>query len=247
MSFEKLRKHRRIWHEKGLLRRVYHRWYSDILGYVQERGPVLEIGGGGGNLKEFCPKLITSDYVFCPWLDVNLDAHRLPFRPASLGAVVAIDVLHHLQNPVFFIQETRRVLMPGGRLVLLEPFISAWSWPVYRFLHPEEVDFSMDLFGMHGKEHDACDKDPFDGNMAVATKLFCREKQMMAKLFPDFPVTEIRHSDFFLYPMSGGFEKPALCPEFLVPAVDMAERVLQPLSRFLAYRMLAVMEKEHEF
>ncbi len=245
MSFEILQKHRRVWHEKGLLRRIYHRWYRDILEYVPDRGTVLEIGGGGGNLKEFCPKLITSDYVFCPWLDINLDAHYLPFREASLGAVIAIDVLHHLQNPVVFLKEARRVLEPGGRLILLEPFISPWSWWVYRYLHPEDVDFSEDVFLLAGKEGAASDKDPFDGNMAIATKLFRRESSRLAGMFPDFPVIDIRYSDFFLYPMSGGFEKPSLCPEFFVPAVCLAEKILQPLSRFLAYRMLAVMEKEH--
>ncbi len=244
MSFEKLEKHRRVWQQKAMLRRIYQRWYRDILEHVPESGTVLEIGGGGGNFKEFCPELITSDFVFCPWLDLNLDAHHLPFRTASLGAVVAIDVLHHLQDPLDFIKEARRVLMGRGRLILLEPFISAWSWPVYRYLHPEDVDFSIDPFSKGGIWRDAADKDPFDGNMAVATLLFLRKRDRLSSMFPDFHVTEIHYSDFLLYPLSGGFEKPSLCPEFLVPAVCAAEKILQPLSRFLAYRMLAVMEKE---
>ena len=244
MSFEKLEKHRCVWQQKAMLRRIYHQWYRDILGYVPEHGPVLEIGGGGGNLKEFCPELITTDFVFCPWLDLNLDAHHLPFKPASLGAVVAIDVLHHLQDPLGFMREARRVLRHGGRLILLEPFISPWSWPVYKYLHPEDVDFSVDLFSIQGMQLDTVGKDPFDGNMAVATMLFLRERYRLSSLLPDFPVREIRYSDFLLYPLSGGFEKPSLCPEFLVPVVAAAEKMLQPLSRFLAYRILVVMEKE---
>ena len=33
--------------------------------------PALEIGSGGGNLKEFFPDVISSDFVFCEWIDLS--------------------------------------------------------------------------------------------------------------------------------------------------------------------------------
>ncbi len=239
-AFNKLLSHRRVWDEKKLLRDIYYSWYRKIKQYMPSDGPVLEIGGGGGNLKEFCPEVITSDYIFCPWLDINLDAHNLPFKSSSLGCITAIDVLHHLENPLIFLRDAERALASGGRIILLEPFISPWSWPVYRFIHPEDVDFSADIFSTEDRK---LRKHPFEGNMAMATMFFCRERERFKQSVPGLDIIVREFSDFFLYPMSGGFENPALCPEFLVPLVKKLEGLLMPFARFMAYRMLIVLEK----
>lgn len=56
------------------------------------------------------------------------DAHDLPLARASVDLVWSIHVLHHLQDPVVALGELRRILVPGGRLLLAEtvddnPFI----------------------------------------------------------------------------------------------------------------------------
>ncbi len=239
-AYEKLDSHRKVWREKRLLREIYQGWYRRMAGYMSELGPVVEIGGGGGNLKEFRRDIITSDYVFCPWLDLVLDAHALPFQHSSVGTIAAVDVFHHLVDPVGFLCEACDVLVPGGRLILLEPYVSLWSWPVYRFIHPEDVDFSVDPF--RGPMASS-DKDPFDGNMAVATMLFLRRREELEKRVPGLKICSVEFSDILLYPLSGGFENPAFCPAPLVPIVRRLERLLMPAARFLGYRMLAVLEK----
>jgi SAM-dependent methyltransferase len=241
MSYQKLERHRKTWREKKLLRAIYSRWYRKMLEHASGRGTIVEIGSGSGNLKEFYPDLIASDYIFCPWLDVNLDAHALPFGSQCLGAIVALDVLHHLADPVSFLKEAERVLAPGGRLVMVEPFISPWSWPVYKFFHEEDVDFSFDP--LEPKSH-AAKKDPFQGNMAIATNLFFRKPGGLQKHVPGLEVIERQLSDFLLYPMSGGFDHPSLCPEFLAPFLLLLEKIAGPAKRFLAYRALIVMERK---
>jgi len=89
-------------------------------------------------------------------------------------------------------------------------------------------------------------KEPFAGNMAIATMLFKKDRKKFEYLISSFPIVEIIYSDFLLYPLSGGFEKPAICPYFLVPAVHLAEKILKPAASFFAYRILVVMEKLHE-
>ncbi len=242
MSHEKLAEHRRVWQEKRVLREIYHRWYEAICSSCAGADRILEIGGGSGNLKEFCSDIITSDYIFCNWLDLNLDAHHLPFRAGSLNSIVAIDVLHHLQNPVLFLYEVRRALCAGGRLVLLEPFISPWSYPVYRFVHPEDVDFSFDVFS---RTVPPGEKDPFDGNMAIATLLFSRKLDEFDRRFPDMPMIKRCYSDFLLYPLSGGFDHPSLVPEFFTGMVKFMEKIIKPFAGFFAFRMLIVLEKQY--
>lgn len=51
---------------------------------------------------------------------------RMPFEPASFACVYGLSSLEHLLHPCHFLQECRRVLEPGGRLVLLTPNISTY-------------------------------------------------------------------------------------------------------------------------
>jgi ubiquinone/menaquinone biosynthesis C-methylase UbiE len=48
------------------------------------------------------------------------DAGGLPIRPASVDAVVVVDALHHVGTQQAALEEARRVLRPGGVLVVRE-------------------------------------------------------------------------------------------------------------------------------
>ena len=47
-------------------------------------------------------------------------AERLPFVSGIFHAVVSLNVLHHLENPEWFLAECQRVLRPSGLLVLVD-------------------------------------------------------------------------------------------------------------------------------
>jgi len=51
---------------------------------------------------------------------VSGDAARLPFAAATVGLVWCTHVLHHLPDPPGVLAEVRRVLRPGGTLMLAE-------------------------------------------------------------------------------------------------------------------------------
>lgn len=57
--------------------------------------------------------------------DVLYDGTRFPFDDARFEAVLCNQVLEHVFNPDAFVEEMRRVLVPGGRLLLTVPF--AWD------------------------------------------------------------------------------------------------------------------------
>jgi SAM-dependent methyltransferase len=64
------------------------------------------------------------------------DAARLPFASGSLGLVLSIHVLHHLPHPEVVLAEVRRVLRPGGYLLLAETVEDNPAIRLGRRLHP---------------------------------------------------------------------------------------------------------------
>lgn len=53
------------------------------------------------------------------------DGGRMPFKTASFDALLVNQVLEHVFEPEAFLAELKRVLKPGGRLILTVPF--AWD------------------------------------------------------------------------------------------------------------------------
>ena len=88
-------------------------------------GRVVELGAGGGKVGGALPR----DALALDWAPEGLrdasrprlvaDARTLPFRDASVDALVAIHVLGHLlaADRARAVAEWRRVLRPGGALV----------------------------------------------------------------------------------------------------------------------------------
>lgn len=57
-----------------------------------------------------------------PWLPLlRGDARNLPFGDASVDAVVMLDIVEHIADPAAVLAEARRVLRPGGCLVVSVP------------------------------------------------------------------------------------------------------------------------------
>jgi SAM-dependent methyltransferase len=234
-----LKERRRIWESKEIIRKLYTKWYETIKEALKP-GRTLELGGGSGNLKEFLPEAITSDIVFAPWLNAVMDAHGLPFRDESLDNVVLFDVLHHLAAPAAFFREMERVLRPGGRVVMMEPYVSWLSFPVYRFLHAEGMRWQIDPF----KETAWESKEPFEGNQAVPTLIFGKHRAKFNKSFPRLKITREAKMDILVYPMSGGFHHPGFCPIFLWRVFEVGEHLLKPFRKYLAFRLFLVLEKQ---
>jgi SAM-dependent methyltransferase len=239
MSEELLRRHHTVWAHKPVLRRLYASWYREISAWFRP-GLTIDVGGGTGNLKEFSPRVLCTDVVRLPWLDALIDAQHLPFRSQSVSNLVLFDVLHHLENVRYFFDEALRVLVPNGRIVIMDPYVSALSWPIYRFLHPEPVDFSRDPLAIVSPQ---AHRRPFDANQAVANIVFERSYDQFRRLYPDLSKIAHERLAFFAYPLSGGFDRPSLLPLWSIDALLRLERWCRRFGRLLAFRLLVVLEK----
>ncbi|MBN1585112.1 class I SAM-dependent methyltransferase [Candidatus Uhrbacteria bacterium] len=202
----------------------------------------VELGSGTGNLKEFKPDIVSSDVDPCDWLDMNFDAHEMPFHAGSVSNIVMIDVLHHLADPIRFFHECERVLEKGGRIILLEPYPSIVSWFVYKFLHPEPYLAKIDYFGRTAVE---LKTDPWDANVAAPFIIFYEKEQQWHDEFEkSFRIITKREMSFILYPLSGGFEYPSLVPEFAISFFVWMEKMLRPLRKIMAFRCYIVIERK---
>jgi SAM-dependent methyltransferase len=238
--------YRAVWQSKPVLRALYSAWYEKIAaarGDVGGDGLVLELGGGSGNFKDFAPNVISSDILATEWLDVACDAHQLPFRDESFGAIVLFDVLHHLQRPPMFLTDAARVLKPGGRIVMMEPGITWGSGLFYRMFHDEPVDMAADPYEAGPLDPD---KDPYDANQAIPTLLFQgRDRQAQFEAaFPDLIVKTVERLACLAYPLSCGFRPWSLIPAGAVGAAGVLENILGPvLKPLMAFRLFVVLEK----
>src|SRR4051812_10385577 len=99
--------HREIILHKPFLKKIYEEWYDIFIKSAKKlpSGTLLEIGSGGGFLKEVFPEVITSDIQEISSCDKCLSAESLPFGKEELSGIFMINVLHHIPNPAAFLNE----------------------------------------------------------------------------------------------------------------------------------------------
>jgi SAM-dependent methyltransferase len=243
---ERFEEHRRAWDCNPALRTSYRDWYGMIRANLppRELGPWVEIGSGPGFARHFIPELLLTDIVKAPWHDREMDAESLPFEPGSVGALVLFDVLHHLAAPATFFAEADRVLRPGGRIVIIEPYVSPISRVVYGLFHEEPVILGVDPLAPARAAADQV-KDPFTSNQAIPTLVFCRDHgRGFARAFPNLAVTCVRRMAGLAFPATGGLGRRPLLPFALWKALHWMEGLLPEVAfRLVGFRMLVVIEK----
>lgn len=236
----RLQDYRAVWKGKPVLRAIYRDYYRRISEACRP-GNVLEIGGGSGDLKQFAPRVVSTDILPAPWLDAVADAEALPFADRSFDNIAMIDVLHHIGAPRRFLAEAQRILRPGGRIVLVEPAITPLSWVVYKLFHHEPVMMSQDPLG---EAERAPSRDPYDANSAIPTLLLRRHRGRMARHFPGLTIRRVELFSLLAYPLSGGFRSWSLLPVSLVePLLRLEGAVSAAVGRFMAFRLFAVLER----
>jgi SAM-dependent methyltransferase len=234
--------HREIWEKKETLRHLYRDFHRRLLDNCPD-GRVLDIGSGTAHIKEFRPDILSTDIQWFPGIDVVSDAHSLPFPNGFFSGVVMLDVLHHLERPICFLEEASRVLKPGGCLAMIEPAMTTVAQRFYDRFHEEPVDMGADPFALVTIDPN---RDPFDANQAIPSLLFATlaARRRVAEVIPSLRVRSVDWFSLFAYPLSGGFQNWSLMPAGLVRSMlAFEERVPAFVRRRIAFRMMIVLER----
>jgi SAM-dependent methyltransferase len=213
---------------KPFLRDIYSEWYRTLaLGLPDLKGSVLELGSGAGFLEDYIPGLITSEIFCCSTVRLVADAAEMPFGDNSLRAIVFTDVLHHMPDVQRFFNEASRCLRQGGKILMIEPWVTPWSRFIYGNFHhepflPEAKDWSFPSSG------------PLSGaNGAIPWMVFVRDRQRFESEYPEFVIDTIRPCLPFRYLLSGGVGMRSLVPNWSRSVWARLESVMEPFTSHL--------------
>lgn len=127
-------------------------WLERTLANLPAGKHILDAGAGELQYKRFCAHLnyVSQDFAqydgqgdsaglqMGTWdqshLDVVCDIINIPEPDASFDAIMCIEVLEHLPDPLRALRELTRLLKPGGTLIITAPFCSLTHFSPY-FYH----------------------------------------------------------------------------------------------------------------
>jgi len=221
--------HRNKISQKSFLRKLYREIYQTFKNKIPNLNPnskVIEIGSGGGFLKEIIPSAITTEYLSISNIDLQISATALPFKSKSVDAFLLLDTFHHIPNVSEFLSEAGRCLKQGGKLIMMEPANTLWGRFIYRNFHHEPfIPESEWEFNSTGPLSSA--------NGALPWIVFVRDLIRFTTSYNNLKLLSIRAHTPIRYLLSGGFSKPQMVPGFLFSTITFLENLISPLFPFL--------------
>ena len=229
--------------KNALLEQIYEDVYQRILQEVpKERFPqLLELGSGGGFFREAAPHAITSECVEVPGIDRVVDACRIDqyFDEQSLDAIAAFNVFHHLPDAAGFLRGAGRVLRPGGRVCLVEPWFTPIGQWFYRVIH-----------------HEAAILDPTDwrivgegrlggANSRLPTSVFRDGEARFAQEFPELAIVKREPFHKWLYLVSGGLRLNTRVPRMVAKRLVELDARIHRGNDLLGLFALIVVERRN--
>jgi SAM-dependent methyltransferase len=237
-----IEKNYEYWNRKPILKILYGDFYRLIAAKLSNLpdSKIVELGSGLGNIHEFIPNCIRTDLFPNPWIDQVENAYELSFADDSVSDLILTDVFHHLKYPGTALKEFARILRKGGRVILLEPSMSALGLLVYGVLHDEPVAVAKEIeWGApQGWSPEQIDYYAAQGN---ASRIFLGERYRHK--LGDWKKIETQRLSAIAYVASGGFSKPQLYPTSALPLIRKLEKVLDLFPALFATRLLVILEK----
>ena len=218
--------HRDIILKKPFLKKLYNDWYLIFIIKSKEikNGKYLEIGSGGGFLKDVFPEVITSDILILPNVDLIFTAEEIPFKENELASIVMLNVFHHIPKPHLFLKEAQRTLIKGGKIIMTEPANSSLARFIYKRFHHEPFDEK-------GQREIKAGNPLSNSNQALPYIYFERDLNLFKKDFPLLKINSINYHSPFSYIISGGVSRSAMLPFFMYNFVKGIEWLFSPFFK----------------
>lgn len=126
-------------------------WLEETLQTIPAGGRILDAGAGTQQYRKFCKHLqyVSQDFALYDGsgdsaglqinnfdygnLDIISDISSIPEPDASFDAILCVEVLEHISDPIPAIKEFSRLLKTDGYLVLTAPFCSLTHFSPYHF------------------------------------------------------------------------------------------------------------------
>jgi SAM-dependent methyltransferase len=230
--------HGKILRSKPFLRNIYVDYYEQFKNAVvnPENKMLVELGSGGGFIKEIIPNVITSDIQSGVDADKVFSATDMPFEDASVDAFFTLGVMHHIGEQRRYFAEVERCLKLGGKIVMIEPSNTPWSRFIFTNFHHEGFDpkggWDLSKAGPLSQANDA-----------IPWIVFVRDRAIFEREFPLLKVVSLHNHTPMRYLISGGLSIRQLLPGFMYPAVRALEWLLSPANNLLGMFMTVVIEK----
>ncbi len=218
--------HRDIILKKPFLKKLYNDWYLIFIIKSKEikNGKYLEIGSGGGFLKDVFAEVITSDILTLPNVDLIFSAEEIPFKENELASIVMLNVFHHIPKPHLFLKEAQRTLIKGGKIIMTEPANSSLARFIYKRFHHEPFDEK-------GQREIKAGNPLSNSNQALPYIYFERDLDLFKKDFPSLKINSINYHSPFSYIISGGVSRSAMLPFFMYNFVKGIEWLFSPFYK----------------
>jgi SAM-dependent methyltransferase len=237
--------HRDILSKKKIMKEIFREFYDRIrnldLKYFSGVGARIEIGAGVSFMRETYPDVQVTDIKSAPHLDCVMDALDTKLPERSVRAIYGINCFHHFPNVRKFFGEMDRVLIPGGGVILIEPYFGPFASLIYKNLSATEIfDKSQPTWDSPSKDQGVMT----GANQALSFLVFVRDRALFERLFPQFEVVEMRtFKNYLRYLLSGGLNFQQLIPNCVVPYVKFLEFILRPVASLFSLHYVIVLRK----
>lgn len=242
---DRLRVHHEALQHKPMLLEVFrefHRLFRrlDQEYFGQTQGLRIELGAGVMPVRGSYPDVLATEVVKAPHLDRVLDAQAMDLGDATVRALYGQNCFHHFPDPELFLQEANRVLVPGGGIILIEPFFG----PLAAFLYKRM--FATERFDKTAPDWRANMSGPMTGaNQALSYIVFVRDRARFNRLFPALEIVYTKPlPNYMRYLLSGGLNFRQLVPTVSVPLLKWMETAARPVASILALHHVLVIRRK---
>jgi ubiquinone/menaquinone biosynthesis C-methylase UbiE len=186
---------------------------------------------------------LQTDYLTWPNSNIlsNIDASNLPFSNNQFDCAFSIDALHHISKPIDALIELIRVVKPGGKVILVEPYVSFLSYFVYKLFHEENTSwrYKIPLSGQTVSEEASA------GEQGVLQAILLSKK--ILSLIQTSTEKELVFKKQYFSPVSffatGGLTNPfSVSNRFIALLLDIEKKLPSRILKLVSARQIVVIK-----